>query len=1043
MNDVMNNAMKGVMKDAMNDAMKGSVFRLFLSAAVTAALLAGGCAEEEAVPDAGKDEGLTAVTLKFCPEESADPATAKSSLFNGDTVSDINLYVWRSGICVCHEFMESGAGEFRIPLVSGAEYSFYALANCGERIEPDGGGWETDESSMGGLKIRFPDIDGGIRNIPMAAVLKDRLISGVSATIGLSLVRLVSRIVFSYVPDGGLEASGISITGIRLCDAAMQMSPFSERSKAADSDVADGDFGSAEDLGTINGGGSIEFYAFENCWGDLLAGNTDQKKKVPEEVGNITGPTYIEVSCAFSGDGLLLGEITYRIYLGADAVGNFDLTRNSSYRIQLLGSKNGLDEISWRIDKDVSFNDYLVEWEISEGAHGQDNLYIGEMFRGRLASVDPSVIAYFGTELGDMAENCTVRCVRYSSDEPANDPIAFTPLEIDGDGGLAFTGTCRKGFSGGTLWLCDASGKLISRIASGLNVKVPEIVFSAEDSASVPVSGSGRPEAAINGDAAVIHAYLCDGDGRSLLADDGGGYGFDTDVFNVAVIDDSSRWPVVKAAGGIATYVTNLHEGGVGSMDGRPFCDVNLKMTNSGKSAAANSELWNMVSTAGCLNIGIADRTHTMLGTKAFDAGYFPFGINFYDKAYGGKTMAAKYGISSAFFFTVSNPSNMSFDFSYLAVTQRGDANNTRIGKTATSGTEILFYDCPSGVSLPTSLYMLRAEASIHTVTSGDFTSCGMTRADDGTVIISLNRTFSELINAAKTTESLLTYSRYGYYDSALNQKDYGFYVKNGITAMVDFSTPTGGTLSCSFHEELENGSAQSDYVYSYDYDFKGTSYYSGNVYKGHSQKESSRLYKNYSLLTPRSISAVMERKRDISVSMQNGTTAYPYYLMKSAGVMGNASINATLTCKGFCLTHVNGQKKDPQYYYPETSYSTSVTGSGKAAGSCSLAPGGINLLFGRIYNTTYDDSEKNYFKNPTWQHHAHPTEVILDLEFKRISTSGDWYVYDFQTYTPVSLTYDNSGYHSTYDDNPYTVSTSVDWKTTHGKFSHKIVMVQ
>ncbi len=1043
MNDVTNDTMNDAMNDVMNYAMKGSVSRFFLSAAVTAvSLLAGGCVEET-VPDAGKADGLTAVTLKFNPGKSADSVTAKSSLFNGDTVSDINLYVWRDGVCICHEFIESDAGEFRIQLVSGAEYSFYALANCGERIEPDGGGWDADESSMDRLKIRFPDIDGGVRNIPMAAALKDRSVSGVSYTIDISLVRLVSRIVFSYVPDGGLDASGISITGIRLCDAAMQMSPFSERSKAADSDVADGDFGSAEDLGTINGGGSIEFYAFENCWGDLLAGNTDQKKKVPEEVGNITGPTYIEVSCAFSGDGLLLGEITYRIYLGADAVGNFDLTRNSSYRIQLLGSKNGLDEISWRIDKDISYNDYLVKWEIARGAHGQDNLYLGEMFLGRLSSIDPSVIAYFGTDLGDMAENCTVRCIGYASGEPENDPIAFSPPEIDGDGVLTFTGTCRKELSGGTLWLCDASGKQISRISAGLNVKIPKVVFSSEDSASVPVPASGSPEATINGNAAGIRVYLCDSDGRNLLADDGKGYGVDADVFNVRVIDTGSRWPQVKGAGGIETYMTNLYEGGVGDMDGQPFCDVNLKMTNSGKSAAANRELWNMVAASGCLNIGIADQTHALLGTKAFDVGYAPFDINFYDKAYGGKTMAAKYGISSPFFFTVSNPSNMSFNFSYLALTQRGRANNTAIGKSTTSGTDIFFYDCPSGISLPESVYMLRAEASIYSNSSGEFSSCTMTRADDGTVIIGLNRTFYELLNAARTTESLLTYSRYGYYDSELDQKSYGFYTKNGITVMVDFSSQTGGALSYGFCEMLENGGAESDYIYSYDYDFRGTSHYSGNVYKGHSHGETARVYKSYGDLTPTGISTILERKRDISLSMQNATSSYPYYLMKSAGVMGNASINAKLTCKGFCLTHVNGQKKGSQDNSSETSYSISVTGSSKSAGSYSLAPAGINLLFSRIYNTTYDDSEKNYMKGTPWQHHAHPTEVILGLEFKRTSTSGDWYIYDFASYTPVNLTYDNSGYHSTYDENPYTVSTAVDWETTHGKFSHKIIMVQ
>lgn len=1024
--------------------MEKSVFKFFPSAAAVtaAAMIAGGCVLVE-TPCVGEPEGRAMVTIRFICEESADPAMSRSSMFDGDAVSDINLYVWRDGVCVSHEFIESYAGACRIPLVSGADYSFYALANCGGRIEPDSDGWECDEGSMERLEIKFPGTDGGVMDIPMAAALKNRRITGVSPVIDISLVRLVSRIVFTYLPDGGLGASGISVTGIRLCDAAGRVSPFVEKSKASGTDVADGDFGSEEDLRTVNGGGSIEFYAFENCWGDLLPGNTDQKKKVPEEVGNVTGPTYMEVSCAFSGEGLLLGEITYRIYLGSDAVGNFDLTRNSSYRIQLLGSKNGLDEISWRIDKDVSFNDYLVKWEISQGAHGQDDLYIGEMFRGRLTSVDPSVTAYFGDDTEDMAENCTIRCVGNASDSPGNDPVVFSPPEIDGDGMPAFTGTCRKECAGGTLWLCDVSGNPISRISSGLNVKIPEVVFSSDDSASVPEPEQGTPEAVINGDGAAIHVYLCDSDGRNLLADDGMGYGFDSEVFDVNVLDNSSRWSGVKSAGGIETRMTDLYEGGAGDMADQPFCDVSLRMTNSGKSAAANAELWNMVSSSGCLSIGIADRTHALLGMKAFDVGYLPFDINFYDKAYGGKTAAAGYGVTSAFFFTVSNPSNMSFSFNYLALTQRGAANNTRAGTSTTSGTDICFYDCPSDISLPASLYMLTAAASILSNTSGNYTSCSMRRADDGTVIIGLNRTFSELLNAARTTESLLTYSRYGYYDSALNQKSYGFYVKNGITAMVDFSSPTGSAVSYRFCESLEDGGAQSSYTYSNDYDFRGVSHYSGNVYKGHSHGETARVFKSFSHITPRNMATVLGRKRTVSISMPNGTSSYPYYLMKLTGAAVNASVNVTLKCKGFCRTHVNGQKKDPVDYYPEYSMVTSLTGPGKSSGGYPLLSSGINSLFSKIYNTTYDDSEKKYFKGTPWQHHAHPTEVILNLEFKRISTSGEWYLYDFPAYAPVSLTYDNSGYHSTYDENPYTVSTSVDWQTIHGKFSHKIVTVQ
>ena len=1018
-----------------------SVFKSMLPAFTAAAvLLLSGCAEK-LMSDGGKKGEKAEVTLRFICEETGTPALTKSSLFEGERVSDINLYIWRDGICVLHEFMKMDSDIYRIPLVTETSYSFYVLANCGKAVEPDVNDWMKDEGSMESLAISFPDISDGMSRLPMGAVLKNRFIGSSELRLDVELVRLVSRIVFSYVPDDSLGASGISITDVRLCDAARHMTPFSEKSAAPEGDVTDGDFASEEDLLTINGGGSIEFYAFENCWGDLLPGNTDQKKKVPDEVGYVTGPTYIEVSCTFEGSGLLTGDITYRIYLGSDAVSNFDLVRNSSYRIQLFGSRDGLDEVSWRIDKDVSFNDYLVHWTIAQGAHTADNLYIGEMFLGRLSSVDQSVISYFGDSLADLTDKCTIRCIGNSSDNPEDDPITFSPFEMDDNGEIIFEGTCRREHYGGELWLCDADGRKVSKIALMLNVKTPEIVLASEDHAAMPYPEERTPSATINGNIACIYAYFCDSDGRNLLSDDGKGYGFASDVFNINVVDDSAGWGSAKQAGCISTYISDKYSGSVGRLYGQPFCTVNLKMSNTGKNAAANSTLWTMVGTSDCLNIGIADNVHPMLKQKAFDVSYFPFDITFYDKAYGGKAVAQKYGISSSFFFTVSNRSNMSFNFKYLALTQRGSAGKALFGTTTPPDTGIYFYDCPTSINLPQNLSMLMAEANIATVTPGSFTSCKTTLANDGTMIIGLDKNFYDLLYATWTAEGQFSYDQYGYFDSALKQKTDGFYNKNGITVMVDFSSANGGYLSYTFNEELEDSGAESSYVYSNDFNFKGCSYYSANVFKGHTYGDAARVFQNYTYLTPQNISKTMKQMRDIRIGMTNAS--HPYYTMKLSGPVSNTYIKPSLNCKGFCRTHVHGQKKDPVDYYPEANYAPEVTTADRSAATYVLAYEGIRTLFNTIYSKTFDDSTKKYSKGTPWQHHAHPTKVILDLSFERVNASGDWYVYKFEPYTPVNLTYDNSGYHSTYDDNPYTVATSVDWKTTHGRFSHKIIMVQ
>lgn len=1004
-----------------------------------AAFFAYGCSEKLEL--SWGEESPAEVRLRFSFGERESPLLTKSSLYEDtEKISDINIFIWRDGKCMHNDYVKMPSDGIKMTLVSGARYSFYAIANCGRRIVPQESGWESDERSMARLKATFPETDGAAAALPMAAVARDRMMRDGGQDVVLEMVRLVSRIVFEFRPDTALSGSGISITGVRLRDAAQCMTPFSDGSRAGEDEVADGDFSSETDLEAINGGGQMVFYAFENCWGDLLEGNTDQKRKVPDEIGEICGPTYIEVSCAFNGSGLLSGGITYRIYLGSDAVKNFDIVRNSSYRVQLMGSKDGLSEISWRIDKDLSYNDYLVDWEITRCAHEPDDLYAGEVFSAEITSADPSVISYVGDSLEDMAGCCTMRCIAgNTSGKPENDPIVFTPLKMDG-GRLAFCGTCRDEVSGGELWLCDSEGRKISKVADGLNVATPELVFSSEERADMPAAEAGNPVATINGGIAGIRAYLCDREGRNLLAGDGKGFGFASDVFEFSVFDDSRNWADVKKAGGLSTYISQKYDQDADGLEGQPFCVVNLKMTNTGNDLKANADLWKMVDEKGCMNIGIADSRLPIIGTKSFDVSYIPFEAVFYDGAYGGREVRKKYGIRSLFFCTVKNPSRMSFNLRYLVAGKRHKSMKPLYDTEPPTGMSICYFDSPATMPMPQTLYMYLAEALVTSNSTGSFFSCEKTVADDGTIIIGFNRNLYDFRTAVMTADVQYKRSVYGYHEAigSYNPDSYCFALE-AMDIMIDLSSCTDGPLQYSFENATEDGGAEAGYVYSEDYKLR---YIIGMTADEIPSGFQNRLYSGYPGVTPINMSKVMKQKRKITVSMEKQSS--PYYSLKTDKAISNTYIKPSIVCRGFCRTHVNGQKKDPVDYTSEEIYAPSVTATYTSAGTkVNLSRTGINTLFQKIFDKTYNDSNKKYIKGTPWQHHAHPESLSMDLTFQKSGSTGSWFLYQFNPYDAVSLEYDNAGYSATYDSNPYTVSTSVDWKTTHGRFANSIVMIE
>jgi hypothetical protein len=120
-------------------------------------------------------------------------------------------------------------------------------------------------------------------------------------------------------------------------------------------------------------------YMYENYHGANFgaAGNTEQKTKRPaaatgtsqEAVEAASGAcSYLQVTARYR-DGSQYGQIAYRVFLGADALSDFNVMRNHYYQVTLTLSNTGIGEggSSWRLDAqtsdiimDVSDSDFII-----------------------------------------------------------------------------------------------------------------------------------------------------------------------------------------------------------------------------------------------------------------------------------------------------------------------------------------------------------------------------------------------------------------------------------------------------------------------------------------------------------------------------------------------------------------------------------------------------------------------------------------------------------------------------------------------------------
>lgn len=521
---------------------------------------------EELPVDKSQNEAF--VQVRFSPEVAGETKSSISP--DEDYIHDINVYAFRDGMLV-DEVYSTSLDKVTLMLPTGYSYDIYAVANAGMRraVAFEDKFVDGFEYSIGSLSEIGP-------RMPMSCVCRNVNVSRNTKIVTLQMERNVAKIVLSVDKVSLLE--GLQVKSVRLCQSSSVVRPFKwsgqggSRAESED-EVIMGDYATDIDLGGLNSGDPVVFYALENCQGILLPDNKDPLAKTPDNIGDKeTLCTYLEVCAAFGSDGILEGDVNYRIYLGLDSVSSFDVPGNSCINVSLKLTDDGLRNVSWKVDADVSVRDGYVYGYVEKGLHRMNDLYVGEK------------VLYEVELAGDLMEyidgNLSGCRLVFMSDDEESDGMSVEYVSAD-DNVLQTVLSCVKPVAG-ELVLYGPDGTRLGCVEKTVTIKIPRAVFSeyATWNESDPVEPlTYAPECEISGNPAEFHLYMVDEDGRNLNGD--GSYDYDAELFDFHSVS-------VSSAGTSVAGVWAEFEPDDSGQPGAPAASVSVFCDNDGTDHSVN-----------------------------------------------------------------------------------------------------------------------------------------------------------------------------------------------------------------------------------------------------------------------------------------------------------------------------------------------------------------------------------------------------------------------------------------------------------------------
>lgn len=171
----------------------------------------------------------------------------------------------------------------------------------------------------------------------------------------------VERLLAKVTVRLSCEWTGAALRSVKVCNLNRVLRPFGL--SAAEQTWEEQEF----QAGDGSSGGTFTFYVPENRQ-DPVEGITSSRDKSPDRNEEILSRssrlTYLETVA--EGTGLYAGTMTYRSYLGKDALTDFDIQRNARYVWDIRYLADGLQESSWKRESDLTDTRFLY-WEEHPG----------------------------------------------------------------------------------------------------------------------------------------------------------------------------------------------------------------------------------------------------------------------------------------------------------------------------------------------------------------------------------------------------------------------------------------------------------------------------------------------------------------------------------------------------------------------------------------------------------------------------------------------------------------------------------------------------
>ena len=921
------------------------------------------------------------VSVKFYAEPTA---AVKSSIAPQENmVRNLNVYAFREGVLADEVYVSDGTAAI-LNLAAGYIYDIYAVANMGNMPA------DVDEQQFyEDFSYSIDSLSDISETMPMFCQYGRLYVTGNSQVIQLNMQRLVSKLSLKVDKDALLE--GLQVSSVRLCQTPSIVRPFKwfgdGGSRAmSECEVIDGDFATSDDLIRINSGEEAFFYSLENCQGMLLQDNTFPFQKVPDNLGYMESLcTYLEVGCVFGPEGMLEGEVSYRVYLGLDAVSSFDVPGNSCINVTMKLTDDGLRRVSWKVDADVSVRDGYVHGYVSEGMHRMNELYVGEKLLYEIVLAD-ELLEY----LGGKASECRLAFLGSGGE---CEHVVVEDLYADGNV-LTAELLCRKPFSG-ELYLYDSRGEVIGRLESDVTVKLPHMVYAEYESwlDSDPVEWiTYMPECDVNGRGAEFYLYLVDDEGYNLNGPLS--YGYDASLF------DFQDGGAVSGTGKVISIWTEL-ESLDGGEPGAAAAKVSVFCENDGSNRILNVLLSDIYHGEKNLKVTVRDMCFNISKALSVGIGIPQITLVLVDNGWAGYH-------DSQLSMAVLNPSNLPLEVSVWQLI----ATNNKAGSSDNAYVE-------ANLTMDRIEYMTGEFFNGDPALYGSSSSFICERNAHGSPALADGRMLVYPLNGISTTDLIkaIRYDKLG---------------NNQMMHMIDVTMNTQKIKAedVELQDKVSNGTATYDYMYysadAWNYRGAGLSCGGENIsfsgrwaydYPYVSAHSLTRMFERYQAGAP--VCVTMDYNLDfdaLEISAQSG---------KGAQYGLTVSIRYEGVVNGYVQTHPKGTWYSAQDNYCSIDIGYDVQGVALKANTPEIwaDEGKIDASVRRIYEFSYKDSPRP-LGSDSYMHHAHPVDLNLDVSF---SLEGN----QKKELYPVSVdwNFESIPYYHQQEDKDYNCMVNADYK--------------